>query len=434
MPSSAAAYEAVRDSGLMSKLVDRGLLLGCEEADAPAIEIQPKPSYVLEHPRIPFISYPYEWSFSLHRRAALHHLDLHLAALEDGFTLSDATAYNVQFRGTKPIFIDHLSLIPYREGDVWIGHRQFCMQFLNPLIFWSRLGVQPNHWFRGSLEGIAPEDLAPLLSLRHNLSLTVMTHVTVQAALQKRSVRKGTNAGKPGERRLPKRAFTGMLEGLRSHITALRLPGKATVWGDYAQNTSYADEEAAGKRQFVAEMVAATKPGLLFDLGCNSGDYSQVALDAGAGSVVGFDFDHAALELAFNRFDQTKAPFLPLWLDAANPSPSQGWAQAERKGFAERASADALVALAFIHHIVIGRNVPMQMCIDWLIGMAPTGVIEFPPKSDVQVQRLLAQREDIFPDYDEDHFLEAVRRRARIVQSRHLSEGGRLLVWYDRGE
>ena len=106
--------------------------------------------HLLEHPRVPFISYPYEWSASLLRKAALHHLDTQLEALERGFTLSDATAYNVQFVGPKPVFIDHLSFRPYRDGEIWAGHRQFCMQFLNPLIIWSRLGIAPNPWYRGN--------------------------------------------------------------------------------------------------------------------------------------------------------------------------------------------------------------------------------------------------------------------------------------------
>ncbi len=181
---------------------------------------------MLEHPRIPFISYPYEWSFSLHKQAALHHLDLHLAALDNGFTLSDATAYNIQFQGTRPVFIDHLSLIPYNEGDIWLGHRQFCMQFLNPLICWAVLGIQPNPWFRGNLEGIAPEDLSPLLALKQRFSWTVLLHVIAQAALQTRSVRTGKIAGKPSEKKLPKSALVGLLKGLRNYISKLKLPGK----------------------------------------------------------------------------------------------------------------------------------------------------------------------------------------------------------------
>lgn len=433
MPTSAPAYEGVRDAGLLDALIGRGLVVGSEEVDRAALgNMASASAYVLEHPRIPFVSYPYEWSFSLHKRAALHHLDVHLSALDSGFTLSDATAYNIQFLGTRPVFIDHLSFRPYREGELWAGHRQFCMQFLNPLICWALLGIQPNHWFRGSLEGIAPGDLAPLLRWRHNFSWTVMTHVTAQAALQRRSVRSGATAGHLREGRLPLSGLKAMLIGLRDYIDGLEPKGGATVWGDYAQDNSYADGEAAAKRRFVGEMVAATRPGLLLDLGCNSGDYSLAALEAGAERVVGFDYDHGALERAFRRFDEKGSPVLPLWLDAANPSPSQGWGQAERQGLAQRARADALIALAFIHHIVIGRNVPLDMALDWLVEMAPVGVIEFPPKSDPMVQRLLSQRDDIFPDYDEASFRALLGARARIVRSEHLSQGGRVLVWYDR--
>jgi len=431
--SAAPAYETARDSGLLRRLADKKSLVDWTEHDPATLGgAFADASHVLEHPRIPFISYPYEWSFSLHRQAAIHHLDVQLDALDDGFALSDASAYNIQFIGNRPVFIDHGSFIPYQDGDIWMGHRQFCMQFLNPLIFWSRFGVTPAHWFRGNLEGIAPEDLAPLLRWRDNLSWTVMAHVSAQAALQTRSLRKGQIAGKPSERRLPRNSLKAMLEGLRRYIVGLKLKGGETVWGDYAQDNSYAAPEAAAKRDFVSQMVSATKPGLLFDLGCNSGDYSLAAIEAGAGSVIGFDFDYGALERAYHRVQGKDLPFLPLWLDAANPSPSQGWAQSERKGLAERSNADALVALAFIHHIAIGRNIPLDMAVDWIMKMAPVGVIEFPSKSDPMVRRLLSQREDIFPDYSEEAFIRHVTDRGRIVSQKHLSEGGRLILWYDR--
>lgn len=434
MQANAPAYLAVRESGLFESLAAKRLLLPSHEvaADEKAGSI-PEALHTLEHPRIPFISYPYEWSFALHRAAALLHLDLHLEALKSGFTLSDATAYNVQFRGTEPVFIDHLSLRPYSDGEIWVGHRQFCMQFLNPLLFWSHLRLPPNQWFRGSLEGIAPEEIAPLLPMRAKLSWTVLSHVTAQAALQRRQVAgHGQSADKLRSSRLPKTAFVGMLTGLRNYIAGLRPPSDKTVWADYANSTSYTDREAATKRAFIKEMVAAIRPSLLFDLGCNTGDYSQAALEAGAAGVVGFDFDYATLDRAFDRFDKSRSPFLPLWMDAANPSPSQGWAQAERKGLQQRARADALIALAFIHHIVIGRNVPLDMTVEWITGLAPAGVIEFPPKSDPMVQRLLVLRQDVFPDYGEEAFLASLNTLARVVAIKRVSENGRLLVWYER--
>lgn len=262
------------------------------------------------------------------------------------------------------------------------------------------------------------------------MSFTVLSHVIAQAALQKRSV--STGAGAPASGQLSRTGFKALLSGLRDYIGKLTLPDQKTVWGDYANNTSYATTEAETKRRFVAEAVASAKPNLLFDLGCNTGDYSQAAFDAGAEYVVGFDFDHGALERAYDRFCGGPKPFLPLWLDAANPSPSQGWNQQERKGLAERSSADFLIALAFIHHIVIGRNVPLGMAMDWLMSLAPAGVIEFPPKSDPMVQRLLSTREDIFPDYTTDAFLAELSARGRLVRTQQVSENGRLLAFYDR--
>jgi ribosomal protein L11 methylase PrmA len=432
-PTSASNYIAFRESGLLKKLINRGFLIGSEEVDREqAGEAGNGAALVLEHPRIPFVSYPYEWSATMLKKAALLHLDIQLAALDAGFTLSDASAYNIQFRGTRPVFIDHLSFRPYSDGEIWAGHRQFCMQFLNPLILWDRLGISPNAWFRGAQEGISPEDLSNLLHLRDRFSFTILAHVTAQASMQKRTVTSDGRRGSAHGAKVPRKAFQATLSGLRDFVSQMRFGQSTSVWGNYANSNSYSASEASAKRDFVQAMVADVAPVLLFDLGCNSGQYSVASIEAGAKHVVGFDFDFGALEQANHRASVGDLDFLPLWLDAANPSPSQGWAQAERRGLNERAKADALIALAFVHHIAIGKNVPLDMVIDWLIAMAPHGVIEFPPKSDEMVQRLLANREDIFPDYNEQSFRAAVERHAIIVTEKHLTPNGRLLIRYKR--
>ena len=430
--SAARNFARAEEAGVMRKLVDRGQLVDftdvTEQASKVGIE---QADVLLSHPQIPFISYPYEWSFSLHKAAALAHLDLHLELLSEDFTLVDATAYNMQFDGTRPVHIDHLSIRPYEDGEIWAAHRQFCMQFLNPLLMWSMLDLQPNHWFRGSLEGIAPEDLAKLVPLRKRLNWTVLTHVIAQATLQNRSVQSTTGSSRYREARLPRSSFEGMLRGLRGAIAKMEVPSHKTVWGEYANNTSYAAPEAAAKHDLVKEAVAAIKPGLLYDIGCNTGDYSKSALEAGAGKVIGFDFDHGALEIAFKRAQLEQLDLLPLWLDAANPSPSQGWGEAERMGLSKRAKPDALLALAFIHHIAIGRNVPLDMAVDWLMSLAPAGVIEFPHKEDPMVQLLLSQRPDIFPDYHNDTFANLLSQRAQIVKAVDVLPT-RTLYWFQR--
>ena len=434
MPPAAGSYRALRESGLLADLAARGLLLEARDIDPASVKLPGSaPAYLLEHPRLPFISYPYEWGFAARRAAALRHLELHLAALDKGFTLSDASAYNIQFQGPEPVFIDHLSLRPYRPGEIWTGHRQFCMQFLNPLLLEAKLGISPLAWLRWQIDGIDPADLARLLRWKHRFSWTILAHVFLQARFQSGALGGARKSdAKLKQAQLPLPALRNMLVSLRDFISGLTRGGGQTVWSDYAGNTSYADAEAARKRAFVGSMVAAVKPGRLIDLGCNTGDYSALALAHGAGTVIGFDFDLGALDLAFARAQRERLSFLPLWLDAANPSPDQGWGQSERKGFASRARVDGLLALALLHHLVIGRNVPMDDAVAWLIDRAPQGVIEFVPKSDPMVQRLLALREDIFPDYDEAAFRAAVLRRARIQQEESLSPGGRLLIWYER--
>jgi ribosomal protein L11 methylase PrmA len=431
MAPAADDYRRFRASGLEAALVDAGRLIASVEVD-PTSATAAAPM-VVEHPQLEMISYPYEWSFALLRRAALHHLDLQIDALAAGFVLSDASAYNIQFIGTRAIFIDPLSITPYEEDTPWTAHRQFCMQFLNPLILSSRLGIAPNAWFRGSLEGIAPEELAPLLRWRDHASWTMLSHVRLQAAMQTRLTRSDASSARVREARLPRASFLALLKDLRHFIAKSRAPSSATVWNGYADDNSYAASAREQKRAFVSRTVAALRPALLVDLGCNTGDYAVAALEAGAKRVIGFDFDHGALDGAVARADAADLPFLPLWLDAANPSPAQGWAERERKGLAERLSgADAVVALAFVHHLAIGRNVPLDMVIDWIIGLAPAGVIEFAGKDDPMVQALLAQRRDIFADYHEEAALAAIGARATIVERLRVNEGRRLLVRFDR--
>ncbi|MBT4628450.1 MAG: class I SAM-dependent methyltransferase [Rhodospirillales bacterium] len=435
LKSKSAIYEACRKADIYNHFCDEGLLLPVQECSVEELSESHRSediSYLLKHPRLDFISYPYEWTFAAHKSAALLHLDLHIALLETGFTLCDATAYNVQFLGTKPVFIDHLSIEPYNEGEIWSGHHQFCMQFLNPLIMWSKVGVAPNDWFRGSLEGIAPEALSKILPLWQKKSWTVFSHVVLQSLLKKKSIARGTANRVARNTTLSKNAFTAILLGLRNYIENLTGPKDKTVWEQYDQHNTYVDQDIQRKEAFVAQSVQEIKPGLLYDLGCNTGRYSDVALNAGAKRVIGFDYDHAALGFAFERFSKKDAAFTPLYFDAANPSPNQGWGQKERKGFEGRAKPDAIIALAFIHHIVIGRNIPLDRAVHWLLSLAPAGVIEFPDKTDPMVQELLRHRKDIFPDYNEANFIDILSQKSSITAKIKLSGNNRLLVSYSR--
>lgn len=427
-------FDFVRNSGLIDTLVDANKLVAESSVDASILgKHGAQADRVIEHPRLPFISYPYEWSFSALKAAALLHLDIQQAALQKDVTMTDATAFNVQFIGHKPIFIDSLSFRRYQDGEFWAGHRQFCEQFINPLLLQSIAGISHNAWYRGELEGISAENLCKVLPWRSRLSWNILTNVFLQARLQ--------NTGDPTEavakaksKKLPRIGYEQILHSLRKWISGMevKVDSKST-WQNYAVDNSYADEEAAKKRKFIAEFTTEVSPGLILDIGCNTGDYSAVALENGAGLAIGFDFDPGALDFGFRRAQEESLNFLPLHLDAANPSPSQGWLQAERQGFRERAKGDAVMGLALIHHLAIAKNLPLPEVIQFLVDMAPQGVIEFVPKSDPMVQRLLQMREDIFDDYDQATFEEILSRHARTMKSESVSTSGRTLYWFDRG-
>jgi ribosomal protein L11 methylase PrmA len=433
---AARDYEFVREQGLLNRLCKEGWVVETEEVDPAVAGIDGSSvRYLLRHSRIAFISYPYEWPFAALKAAALHQLDFHLRVMEEGATLSDASAYNIQFQGPRPIFIDVLSLRRYREGEFWTGHRQFCEQFLNPLLLRSVLGIPHNAWYRGNLEGITTTELNRLLPLRRKISWNMMTHVLLQARLERGAIdhpQASSDKAQTG-RKLTRAAYCGLLTQLRNWIARLEPAdtGK-TVWGDYAQTHTYSSEDEEAKKQFVAEFMSQTKPRLAWDLGCNVGDYSAVALGAGAEAVIGFDFDQKTLERAYARATSEGLHFLPLFLDAANPSPDQGWNHQERQSLGRRAHADAILALAFEHHLAIGRNVPLNQVVAWLTGLAPRGVIEFVSKADQTVKQMLALREDIFSDYSEEVFTAALESRAKIVKSLRLAQSERSLFWYDR--
>jgi ribosomal protein L11 methylase PrmA len=437
MDTAADQFEFVRRSGILEALVQDGRVLPFTPIDKEIDALFPgEPvKYLLEVPKLPFVSFPYEWPFAGLKSAALLHLEIQLAALDRNVTLSDASAYNVQFHGPRPIFIDHLSFRRYQSGEVWAGHRQFCEQFLVPLLLHALFGITHNAWYRGSLEGIPVTEFSRLLKWRHFFNRDLLTHVILQSWFQ-RSAEKvpvPLDKAKAAAGRLPVESFRKMLQGLHTLIGKLEpLKKNKSTWQDYAQHNSYRAEESVKKSNFIRELAARHRPNQLWDFGCNVGDYAKAALDGGAGYVVGFDFDHGALDGCYARAREERLAIQPLFMDMANVSPDQGWRGKEREGLEARGSVDAIVALAFIHHLVITRNIPFGELLDWLLDLAPCGVIEFVPKNDPMVQRLLALREDIFPDYNPEFFRERIARRAEIDHISTLSQNGRMLLSYVR--
>jgi ribosomal protein L11 methylase PrmA len=339
------------------------------------------------------------------------HLDIQINLLESDIALSDATAYNIQFIGPKPVFVDFLLFRRYRKNEHWEAHRQFCEQFLNPLLLQATFGIPFHEWYRGQPEGIKSGHLANLVKWRHHLSLRMLGHVILPGHVGSWNEDKALKSASEAKARgLPRSRYSALLNQLRSWIANLKPQNiDDTTWHDYATENTYADAEAATKRSFVSDFVKETAPSLLIDLGCNTGDYSEVALKAGAKSVIGLDADHGALEQAFAHAKAKKLSFLPLFQDSANPSPGQGWNHSERRNLFDRCqNVDAVIALALEHHLAVGRNIPLPEVVNWIVSLAPQGIIEFVHKDDPTIQKMLALRDDIFTDYSVENFASAL--------------------------
>lgn len=422
-------------NGFYERLISKALLIDFKPLpEEKIINFSPDTKHVIEHPYIPFISYPYEWSFSLLKSAALQHLDIQLLALKDNVVLSDASAFNIQFIGPNPLFIDLLSFKEYNIGQYWNAHNQFCEQFLNPLILYSDLGVPFNSWYRGSLSGISTVELSQLLPRRKYFSFNFFTHVFLQSKLESKARKKSTHElSQLNKSNLPKNSYKNILLQLHSWISKMQPKNNnETTWGDYTDSHGYDVQEMSTKKQFIEEYCNHETPELLYDLGCNTGEFSTISLASGAKSVIGFDVDHNALERAYKTAKDNNINLLPLYFDATNPAPDQGWNQSERSGLQSRAKPHGLLALAFLHHLVIGKNIPLEEAINWLINIAPTGIIEFIQKDDPRIKQMLALREDIFHDYNEENFVKILSRTAKIVKSKITSKYNRTLFWYQK--
>jgi hypothetical protein len=403
-------YARFIDSGLYEKLVKAGLLIPHVEVDA-STALGADAFKVIQPERVPFISYPYEWSFSQLKDAALATLSIQKRALNLDMSLKDASAYNIQFMRGKPTLIDTL-------------YKQFCQHFLAPLALMAYRDVRLSQLLRIYIDGV-PLDLASeLLPAKTKFNFGLLTHIHVHAGAQKRYSDKAVS---PRKGAMSKQALTGLIESLVSTVKKLMWKPAGTEWGDYYDNTNYTDSAFEHKRQLVKEWSAEKNPALVWDLGGNTGVFSREAASSGA-FTVSFDIDPAAVEQNYRTVKaQKEQNILPLVLDLTNPSPALGWDNAERDSFGGRGPAGMALALAVIHHLAISNNVPLPQLADFFAAHCKWLVIEFVPKSDSQVQKLLASREDIFPNYTREGFEAAFSERFEIHKCEAVRDSERAL-------
>jgi len=425
--SYAEHYDLLLSSGLYQKLVDKQLLIPHQEVslDQAKDGSDPRDVYrVLQPECIPFISYPYEWSFSQLKDAALTTLRIQKLALAQGMTLKDASAFNIQFWRGRPVLIDTLSFERYREGRPWVAYRQFCQHFLAPLALMAYRHIQLNELLRTNIDGLPLPVASKLLPWRTRLVPGLLMHIHAHASSQKRYA---AQPSKHRQRKVSRNALRGIVDSLGGALRRLRWQPGGTEWADYYNDTNYSSAALTAKKALVSDYLDRLELGTVWDLGANNGMFSRLASERGIPTVAS-DIDPAAVE--FNYLECRKRDdelLLPLLMDLTNPSPALGWGHDERMSFLDRGPADAVLALALIHHLAISNNVPLPKLAEFFQRAGRALIIEFVPKEDSQVQRLLATREDVFPDYRQDRFEEAFAEYFRIETQQAVEGSERTL-------
>jgi len=395
-------YDFCKSSGFYNELIESELLVSHEEV---VVDFLDNDGYKIIKPvELPVISYPYEWSFSQLKSAALLTLSIQQKAISKGLSLKDASAYNVQFYNGKAIFIDSLSFEKLRPHQPWIAYKQYCQHFLAPLALMAKKDISLNQLLKTNIDGIPLGLASKLLPFTTRLNFSLAIHIHLHAKAQSKNAAKVFD-NKKFKRTFSINSFYAIIDSLKTAILKLKWEPIDTEWHDYYDsNNNYSDESQILKQNIVKGFLRTLKIRSAWDLGANTGVFSKIASQHSE-YVCAWDIDPACVELNYRSIiDSDKKNIYPLLLDLTNPSPAIGWNNNERSSFKNRAPVDTVLALGLIHHLAISNNVPLETLAFFLSEITSTLIIEFIPKSDAQVKKLLQNREDIFKKYNIEDF------------------------------
>ncbi len=412
-------WRALAGSPLLERWIAEGSLIGTTEVTGPTGATE------LRHELVPFWSYPYEWSFSMLRDAALLQLELQAGALEHDLTLKDATPYNIQFVDGRPVFVDVGSFRPLEPGEPWLAYRQFCELFLFPLMVRAHAEIPFQPLLRGSLEGIRPETARAMFRGGRVWRPGILADVVLQARADRASTSRDVRS-ELKEAGFSKEMINTNLRRLRKVLDKTTWEPDESTWSDYAQ-CGHVGTQRSAKTDFVNSVAGERHRSLAWDLGANDGHFSRL-LAAHTDTVVAVDGDELVIDRLYRSLRSSNAGgVLPLVMDLADPSPGLGWRGRERRTLEERGSPELVLMLAVIHHLVVGSNLPMLEVIDWMASLDAEFVFEWVPLDDPMVIELTVNKKDreVHPDYREETLRAAFESRFEIV--REAPAGNRTL-------
>lgn len=417
-------FEHFMNSGCYQDLVNKKQLLPHEQL--PENFTGEDQWYCTLKPRLlPFISYAWEWSFQMLKEAALLTLDLQSTALKYGLSLKDATTFNVQFLEGRPVFIDSLSFEFYEAGKPWIAYRQFCEQFLAPLLLMHYRKLPLQQLSLAYPEGIPLQIASRMLPFRSKFSLHCYLHIHLNARVSRSSA-----GGKNKPVAFNKKKMQDLLLSLRQLVNGLDLKETNSTWSAYYEEANQRNNYLPDKKRIITGWIDRIAPDIstASDLGANDGEFSRLFSNKQINCLAA-DLDPNCIDRLYRNIRKENNNYLhPLIQDLSLPSPAIGVNNMERPSFLQRGQKEAVLALALIHHLAIGKNIPLdsianlfsQLTTKWLI-------IEFVPKEDEKVQFMLSQKSDIYPLYTQSRFEESFLQHFTIIEKQPVNDSPRTL-------
>lgn len=421
-------FNYLMESGLYEFLTNKKMLIEHKKVIETSEQIDQ--AVVIQPDYIPFISYPYEWSFNQLKDAALITLNTHKYAMKYNMVLKDASSYNIQFVKGYPKLIDTLSFDFYQESTPWFAYGQFCRHFLAPLFLMAEVDLRLSQFMRIYIDGI-PIDLASKL-LKGKGGFAAKQHIHWHAKSIMKHSEDGKKINKSKLIKMSKFNHIALIDNLIHTVESINVKGVKTEWMDYYKYTNYSDIALTQKEKIVSNFIEKMNLLNVWDFGANDGRFSRIALNNGASSVIAFDIDPVAVDQNYKIVQNNRENILPLVIDLTNPSPGIGFANRERSPINRRQKPDCILALALIHHLAISNNLPFEKIAEWLAQLTDNLIIEFVPKEDSQIEILLATREDIFPNYNKHGFEKAFNVYFDMIKAETVTESGRIIYWYKR--
>jgi len=382
-----------------------------------------------EHERLGAISFPHEWPFAMLIDAALHILELQYQLLKNNLSLKDATPYNIQFRNTRPLFIDLCSIENISHNGVWIAYNQFCQTLLYPLLKFALKFSDPRGIYLTRMNGLTLDESVQTLGFGPFFRYGMIIDYLIPAMIVKLKTHHIVDLTQKTliiDKTLSNSANLQLhtVRRLKKVIKKIRLKKLSHDWQKYRQKCSYADEDYAVKKNFLENFLKANSVKKVIDIGCNLGEFSTLAARKGC-HVTALDSDHDCVNSLYLLSKENDFPILPLWMDITNPSPSIGWLNTERSDFLSRYKGhfDCVFALALIHHLMITNRIPLAEIARLFRKLTSRYlVIEYIGPADRMFRELLKYRNEDYSDFNMKYFEETLSTRFTILNKLELTD------------